>query len=76
MALVGICTAAALGLSIYSGDFYILLGWCAALALFLVLCGVLALFNVVVLAPVFWLIGRVTGRRTKNRDESSDEHVA
>ena len=76
LALVGVCTAAVVGLSIYSRDFYILLGWFAALALFFVLCAGLALFNVVVLAPIFWLIGKVTDRRAKSRNQSSDAHVA
>lgn len=66
LALIGVCTAAALGLSIYFREFYIVLGWLALLALFVVVCCVLALFNVVVFAPIFWLVARLTGRKTES----------
>jgi len=75
LALVGVCTVAALGLSIYCWDFYIFLGWLAALALFFIVCAVLTLFNVAMFAPIFWLIGRLTDKRAKSRNQSSDEHV-
>jgi hypothetical protein len=75
LAMIGVCTATALGLSIYFREFYILLGWLALLALFAVVCGVLALFNVVVFAPVFWLVARLTGRKTETGGQSSDEQV-
>jgi hypothetical protein len=75
LVIVGVCTVAALGLSIYFREFYILLGWLALLALFVVVCCVLALFNVVVFAPVFWLVARLTDRKTETGGQSSDEHV-
>ena len=75
LALVGICTVAALGLSIYCRDFYIFLGWVATLALFFVVCGALTLFNVAMFAPIFWLIGRRTEKRPSSKGRSSDEHV-
>jgi hypothetical protein len=75
LALVGVCTVAALGLSIYCRDFYIFLGWLATLALLFVVCGVLALFNVAMFAPIFWLIGRLADRRARKRNQRSDEHV-
>jgi hypothetical protein len=65
LALVGVCTVAALGFSIYFREFYIVLGWLALLALFVAVCSVLALFNVVVFAPIFWLVARLTGRKTE-----------
>ncbi len=75
LALIGVCTAAALGLSIYFREFYILLGWLALLALFVVVCCVLALFNIVVFAPLFWLVARLKGRKPEIGRQSSDEHV-
>ena len=72
LALVGVYTVAALGLSIYYREFYILLGWLAFLALFVVVCGVLTLFNVAVFAPIFWLVGRLTGRNAGSNGQSSD----
>jgi hypothetical protein len=65
MALVGVGTVIALGLSIYCWDFYILLGWLAILGLTLIVFGVLALFNVAIFAPIFWLIGRLSNRRAR-----------
>ena len=65
MALVGVFTVVALGLSIYCLDFYILLGWLAILGLTLIVFGVLALFNVAIFAPIFWLIGRLSNRRAR-----------
>jgi hypothetical protein len=65
MALVGVFTVIALGLSIYCRDFYILLGWLAILALTLIVFGVLALFNVAIFAPIFWLVGRLSNRRAR-----------
>jgi hypothetical protein len=65
LALVGVGTVIALGLSIYCWDFYILLGWLAILGLTLILFGVLALFNVALFAPIFWLVGRLSNRRAR-----------
>jgi hypothetical protein len=65
MALVGVCTVIALGLSIYFRDFYIFLGWLAILALTIIVFGVLALFNVAMFAPIFWLVGRLSNRKAR-----------
>jgi hypothetical protein len=73
-ALIALFSVLALGLSIYFREFYILIGWVALLVLFTVLCFVLALFNVVVFAPIFWLAGRLTGRTAEINTQSSDEH--
>ena len=75
LALIGVSTVAAIGFSIYYREFYILLGWLALLALFVVVCGVLALFNVAVFAPIFWLVGRLTGRKAESKSQSSDKHA-
>ncbi len=66
LVIVGVCTVAALGLSIYFRELYILLGWLALLTLFVAVCCVLALFNVVVFAPIFWLVARLTGRKAES----------
>jgi len=75
LVILGVCTAAALGLSLYYREFYTLLGPGALVALFGVVCGVLALFNVVVFAPIFWLVARLTGRKPEIGRQRSDEHV-
>ena len=75
LALAGVCTAAALGLSIYSANFYLFLAWLGTLTVFFVVCGVLALFNVAMFAPIFWLIARFSEWRARSRSQSSDEHV-
>ena len=74
LALISVFSVVALGLSIYLREFYILIGWLALLVLFTVVCVVLALFNVVVFAPIFWLIGRLTGRTAETRTQASHEH--
>lgn len=66
LALMSASTVTALGFSIYFREFYILLGWLALVALFVVVCGVLALFNVIVFAPIFFLVARLTGRKTES----------
>jgi len=75
IALLAVCTVVALGLSIYYWDFYLFLAWLAIVVLFLVVCGVLALLNVAMIAPIFWLIGRFPDKRVKHKNQSSDEHV-
>lgn len=64
-----------LGFSLYARDFQIFLGWLVSVALFFVVCGGLAFFNVVVFAPILMLLGRITERRAGSRNQSLDEHV-
>jgi hypothetical protein len=59
-----VATLAAVVSSILCQDYYILLGWLAVLGVFLVLCIVLGLINAVVFVPIFWLLDRLTSRRT------------
>ena len=75
LALIAVFSVVALGLSIYLREFYILIGWVALLVLFTVMCVVLALFNVVVFAPIFWLVGRLSGRTAETKTQTSDEHT-
>ena len=76
LALLGAFTAAAVGASIYCRQFSILIGGLATITLFFVVSAVLGLLNVVVFAPVFWLLGKLTGQRPESRRRSSDDHAA
>ena len=62
LALFFTSIAAALGLSIYYRDIYILLGWLTALVLAAIVCDALALLNVVIFAPIIWLMSKFTDR--------------
>jgi hypothetical protein len=53
----------------------ILLGWLATIALFFIVSAVLGLVNVVVFAPVFSLMGKLTGKRPESRSRNSDDHA-
>ena len=75
MVLLGVCSAVAVGLSIYFGDLFILAGWLALLLCFFVVCGVAAIFNVVIFAPIFWLIGRLTDKKVPGRTQTHDKHT-
>jgi hypothetical protein len=47
--------------------------WCLAGVVVLLVGGIVAaLLNVAVFAPVYWLLGRLHGRKTENR--TTDEH--
>lgn len=71
LVLVGVFTVVALGLSIYFQEFYIFLGWLAVLGLSVFVCGVLALFNVVIFAPIFWLVGKLSNRRARRSNPNA-----
>ena len=53
------CSVAIVALSIYCRDYYIVLGWLAALAGLAVLCVFLGLVNVVIFGPILWLMSRL-----------------
>ena len=76
LALLGTFTAAAVGASIRYREFSILLGWLATITLFFVVSAVLGLFNVVVFAPVFWVMARFASRRSEIRRRNSDDQAA
>jgi len=48
----------------------------AVLALFVLLCGLAALINVVLFPPIFRLLGRLTGKRRATDSETTDDHAA
>ena len=64
LALFFTSIAAALGLSIYYRDIYILLGWLTALVLAAIVCAARfpRFLNVVIFAPIIWLMSKFTGQ--------------
>ena len=70
IALLVAFTAAAVAASIYFQSATILFGWLAAIAAFLLLCFVFALFNIAVFAPLFRLLARLDARFTGQRSHA------
>ena len=55
----------AVAASIYFREVYFLLGYIAALALIFAMFGFVAVINVVLFVPVFWVMAKFTGHKEK-----------
>ena len=62
LAALAVFTAAFVAASVYFHSIYILLGWLAAIVAFFVICGLFALFNIAVFAPLFRLLARLDAK--------------
>jgi hypothetical protein len=69
LALLIAFTLAAVACSIYFRDVSILLWWLVVIALFFVVCGLLALFNIIIFVPVFWLIAKLFRKQSTKTDK-------
>jgi len=67
--LLGMLIAAAalaVAATIYFREIYFLIGFVAALALAFAVFGFVGVINVILFAPVFWLMAKLTGRKPKS----------
>jgi hypothetical protein len=76
LALAGGGTVLALGWSLWCRNFYPFFAWLAILALFIIVSGVLALFNVMMCVPIIWLVGKLSDRRAGTRNQNADDRAA
>jgi hypothetical protein len=56
----------AVAVSIYWRDYYIVLGWLAILAVFVIACVVLGFVNLAIFGPVLWLMSRLERRKAND----------
>jgi hypothetical protein len=64
--LVGLLVAstlAAVVFSVYYQEWFILLWWLAAVLIFFVVCRLFALFNIMIFAPILWLVTKLTRKK-------------
>jgi hypothetical protein len=59
-------TVAVAGVSVWFWDWYVLIGWVGVLAIFSVACATMGILNVVIFAPVFWLMSKVRFKTESN----------
>ena len=69
--LVGF-TFAALGCSLYYRKIFIFFGWLAIVALFSVVCGLLAVFNIAIFSPIFRLLARLDAKTGSTKNSKAD----
>ena len=62
IALLIAFTLVAIGSSLYLREIRIFLLWVAVIALFVVVCGLLSLCNIVIFAPIFRLVAKLDAR--------------
>lgn len=55
------------GCSVWLQDISILIWWFGIVVSFLIICMVFALFNVVMWAPVFWLVSKLARPKKENK---------
>jgi len=69
--LVGF-TFVALGWSLYYREIFILFGWLAIIVLFSAVCGLLAVFNIAIFAPIFRLLARLDAKTGSTKNTKAD----
>ncbi len=69
--LVGF-TFVAIGYSLYYREIFIFLAWLAFIALFSVVCGLLAVFNIAIFAPIFRLLARLDAKTGSTKKTKAD----